>query len=71
MLDNNYLFTTDELAAILKVSRKIVYDLIKKGHLKAVKLGRIKVTKFELLKFLRDYDGKDLTDMDNVKDFKL
>lgn len=65
------LYTVEETAAILKVNKHTVYDLIKKGHLKAMKLGRIKVVKSELLRFIDEYNGKDLTDMDNVKEFKF
>lgn len=71
MLDSDYLYTVEEVAAILKINKHTAYDLIKKGHLKAMKLGRIKVTKFELLKFLRDYNGKDLNDMDNITELKF
>lgn len=63
----DYLYTVEELATILKVNKNYVYDLIKKGHLIGLKLGRIKVTRFELLRFLRNYNGKDLSDLDNVK----
>lgn len=71
MIDNDYLYTVEETAMILKVNKHTVYDLIKKGHLKAMKLGRIKVVKSELLRFIDEYNGKDLTDMDNVKELKF
>ena len=32
--------TVDEVIAILRVSRKTVYELIKNGRIKAVKVGR-------------------------------
>ncbi|WIF95163.1 helix-turn-helix domain-containing protein [Caminicella sporogenes] len=66
-----YLYTVDEIAKILKVNKNTVYDLIKKGHLIALKLGRYKITKFELIRFLKEYNGKDLSDLDNVKKIEV
>jgi len=63
-----YLYTVEETAKILKVNTSTVYNLIKKKYLTALKLGRYKITKFELLRFLRDNNGKDLTDLNNVKE---
>ncbi len=37
---NNEFFTTEEIAKALKVSKLTVYDLIKKGELKAFRVGR-------------------------------
>lgn len=66
-----YLYTVEETAKILKVNTSTVYNLIKKKYLTALKLGRYKITKFELLRFLRDNNGKDLTDLDNVKELNF
>lgn len=63
-----YLYTVEEVASILKINKNAVYDLIRKGILTALKLGRLKVTKPTLLKFLREYDGKDLSDLENIKE---
>ncbi len=65
------LYTVEEVTQILKVNKNTVYDLIKKGILTGLKLGRIKVTKLELLRFLKDYNGKDLNDLDNIKDLSF
>jgi len=62
------LYTVPEVAKILKVDQHKVYDLIDKKILIGLKLGRLKVTKIELLRFLRDYAGKDLSDLDNIKE---
>ncbi|ENJ9652989.1 helix-turn-helix domain-containing protein [Clostridium botulinum] len=61
-----YLYTVEEVAIILNVNRNVVYDLIKKGHLQALKLGKLKITKSTLLKYLKDYKGKDLSDIPQV-----
>jgi excisionase family DNA binding protein len=69
--DKDLLYTVPEVAKILKVNQNKVLDLIKKGHLVALRLGRLKVTRFELLRFLRDYNGKDLNDLDNVRELRV
>lgn len=63
-----YLYTVEEVAVILKVNKNAVYDLIRKGFLTALKLGRLKVTKPTLLDFLSEYNGKDLSDLGNIKE---
>lgn len=63
-----YLYTFEEVAVILKVNKNAVYDLIRKGFLTALKLGRLKVTKSTLLNFLNEYNGKDMSDLGNVKE---
>lgn len=62
------LYTVDEVSQILKVNKNFVYDLINRKYITALKLGRYKVTKYELLRFLKDNNGKDLTDLDNIKE---
>lgn len=64
----DYIYTVDEVASILKVNKNTVYDLIRSGNLTALKLGRLKVTKTTLLKFLKDFNGKDLTNLDDIKE---
>lgn len=66
-----YLYTVEEVAAILKVNKNTVYDLIRNGLLIALKLGRLKVTRTTLLKFLKDFNGKDLSDLDNIKELNF
>ncbi|MBR9648699.1 MAG: helix-turn-helix domain-containing protein [Clostridium tyrobutyricum] len=63
-----YLYTVEEMAKILKVNTSTVYKLIKMGYLTTLKLGRYKITKFELLRFLKKYNGMDLTDLADVKE---
>ncbi|MHB9949159.1 transcriptional regulator [Clostridium botulinum] len=63
-----YLYTVDEVASILKVNKNTVYELIRSGNLIALKLGRLKITKATLLKFLRDFNGKDLTNLEDIKE---
>lgn len=60
-------YLVSEVAKLLKMDKNKVYVLIDKGVLKALKLGRLKVTRKELERFLEDYNGMDLTDLDNIK----
>lgn len=65
------LYNVKEVAEILKTNPAFVYELIKKGFLPALKLRSLKVRKTTLLNFLEKYEGKDFTDINNVKDLKL
>ncbi|APH22744.1 helix-turn-helix domain-containing protein [Clostridium botulinum] len=65
-----YLYTVDETAKLLKVNRNMVYDLINTGHLRAIKLGRKKIPAFEIERFLKQYIGKDMSDLSRVEDLK-
>ena len=66
--NSELLYTVPEVAKILKVDQHKVYELIEKNILIGLKLGRLKVTRAELLRFLNEYTGKDLSDLDNIKD---
>ena len=46
------LYTVREVAELLKVNRNYVYDIIKRGELKCVKIGSIKVKKSDLENFI-------------------
>ena len=65
------LYTVKEVASKLKVNVHKVYDLIHAGLLPALKLGNIKVRKESLDEFLLKYDGKDLTDINNICDLRI
>lgn len=62
----NRLHPVSEVAEILGVNNNYVYDLIRHGHLQALKLGRLKVPTFELEDFMRRNAGKDFSDLNNV-----
>lgn len=48
------LLTVSEVASLLKVNRNFVYDAIKKGELKAVKVGSIKIKKADLEVYINE-----------------
>lgn len=68
---NTELFTIMEVSHKLKVNKNTVYNLIKAGHLSALKLGALKVTSTELERFLNNSNNKDFTNFHNVKDLKF
>lgn len=67
----NRLHPISEVAKILGVSRNDAYDLVNHGHIQALKLGRLKVSTFELEDFMKRNVNKDFTDLENVKALEL
>lgn len=65
------LFTVTGASNILGINRNAVYDLIKKGHLKGLKLGSLKIPYYELEDFMKRNLGKDFSDLDNVTDLSF
>lgn len=65
------LYTVAETAKLLKTNPNYIYDLIKKGLLPALKLGSLKIRKTALIEFLSEYEGKDLTDLNNIQDIQI
>jgi excisionase family DNA binding protein len=51
------LLTVAEAAKLLKVNRNKVYELINTGQLKALRLGRLKVTDSELERFIKSQEA--------------
>lgn len=64
------LYTVKEVSKLIKSNTNCVYELIRKGLLPALKLGSYKVRRTALLEFLEKNEGKDLTDIDNIKDLE-
>lgn len=67
MNDTTYVYTVAEVAKILRINVNKVYELINEGLLNGLKLGSMKVTRFELIRFLKEMNGKDLSDLNNIK----
>lgn len=62
------LYTVKQASKMLQVNSNKVYDLINKGLIVPLKLGRLKIPDYELDRFIRDNQGKDLNDLDNIQD---
>ena len=65
------LYTVKEVSLLIKTNVGYVYNLIRKGYLPALNLGSLKVRRTSLLNFLEKYDGKDLSDLNNIKDLEI
>lgn len=63
---NDLIFTVKETSILLKTDEPTVRRLIDKGLMKALKLGRLKVRKEEILRFTEWAEGKDLSNLDNI-----
>lgn len=70
-LNDKMLYTVKEASATLGVNVHVVYSLIKKGLLPALKLGSFKIRKESLEEFVRKYEGMDLSDLNNIKELNI
>lgn len=52
------LLTVREVAALLKVNKNFVYDAIKRGELKSVNIGSIKVRRHDLETYVESKENK-------------
>ncbi|MCR5146335.1 MAG: helix-turn-helix domain-containing protein [Clostridia bacterium] len=66
-MNDTVVYTVKEVAKLLHSSPNYIYDLINKGYLPAIKLGSVKILKTSLEKFLTQNEGKDLSDINNIK----
>lgn len=67
MRQNDLVYTVPETAKLLKVEQAIVRTLVKKGYIQALKLGRLKIRKAEIDRFLEWAQGKDFSNLDEIK----
>ena len=68
---NQELLTIKETAKLLKVYPHRVYDLVRMGILPALKLGSLKIRRQALNEFLEEYEGMDLTDLNEIKKLEV
>ena len=66
-MEERLIYTVQEVASILHSSPNYIYELIRKGYLPAIKLGSLKVLKTILERFLIQNEGKDLSDLNNIR----
>lgn len=64
---DDYLMSVSEAAKRLKTDKNFVYELVDKKLLNALKLRSLKIRNSEINRFLRDFDGKDLSNLENIK----
>ena len=68
---DDYLLSVAETAERLKTNRNYVYELIEKGFLNCLIMGSKKVRNSEINRFLAEYEGKDLSDLNKVTIYKV
>ena len=66
-MEDRLIYTVQEVASILHSSPNYIYELIRKGYLPAIKLGSLKVLKSTLERFLIQNEGKDLSNLNDIK----
>ena len=65
------LLTIKDVSKKLKMNTTDTYKLNKSGNLQALKLGSLKVSSYELERFIREATGKDFSDLENVKELVM
>lgn len=65
------LYTVKEVSEIIHTNTNYVYNLIRKGFLPAMKLGNYKIRAEALDEFLKESEGKNLTDLDAVTELPI
>lgn len=60
------LYTVPEVAKLIKTNVAYVHRLRKAGLIRFMKLGQYKVRKEELERFLKEYEGWDLTEPEKI-----
>lgn len=70
IMEEKLLYNVKEVSKCLGVNVHLVYALIRKGLLPALKLGSLKVRRASLESFIARYEGMDLSDLDNITELK-
>lgn len=60
-------YSVEETTKILKTSLDVVYKLIEKKMLVALKLKSLKVPEYAIEEFFRKYQFMDLSNLDDIK----
>lgn len=68
--NTDMLYTAQEIAKILKVNVDYVHKLRKSGILPFIKIGQYKCRRSSLEKFLQEYEGKNVTNPNNIMDLE-
>jgi excisionase family DNA binding protein len=71
MEETKVIYSVKEVAGLLHVDVHTVYKLINAGVLPAIKLGTLKVTVKALDRFLEDYNGMDLSDLNHITKYAV
>lgn len=70
-LDREIILTIPQAAQLIHTNQQRVRNLIKAGYIKALKLGELKIRRQEIDRFLKEAEGYDLNDLDDVKAIEM
>lgn len=70
-LDREIILTVPQAAQLIHTNQQRVRSLIRAGYIKALKLGELKIRRQEIDRFLKEAEGYDLNDLDDVKAIEL
>lgn len=70
-LDREIILTVPQAAQLIHTNQQRVRNLIKAGYIKALKLGELKIRRQEIDRFLKEAEGYDLNDLDDVKAIEM
>lgn len=60
-------YTVKQVSQLLHTNGSFVYELIRRGLLPAIKLCSLRIRREALEKFLREHEGYDLSNLDDIK----
>lgn len=69
-MTEDYLMSVAEAAKRLDVDKHYVYSLIKQQFITPIRFRTLKISNSEINNFIEKYKGKNLADLNNVKDLK-
>lgn len=64
------IYSIDEARKIMKTSKNVVAELVRRKMLESLKLKSIKIPEYAIEEFFRKYKGMDLSDLDNIKEMR-
>ena len=67
MENKKLVYTVAETSEVLGITKERVYKLIHNGILKGFKCGRMSVSVFAIQDFLKNYEGVDISNPENIK----
>lgn len=66
-LKDEILLTVPQTAKLIHTDVNKVRGFIRSGKLKALKLGELKIRREEIDRFLKEAEGQDYSDLNNIK----
>ncbi|WP_317311281.1 helix-turn-helix domain-containing protein [Clostridium thermobutyricum] len=61
------IYSVEETSKIMKTSKSVIYELINRKLLVALKLKSLRVPEYAIEEFFRKYEYMDLSNLDDIK----